>query len=105
MAADPRAVSTLAGVVAILGMGAVTSLARVGGLLLMAYVPPGPRVSAFLKHLSGSVLIALVVPTVWRGDLPVWAAVVAAGVLAKTKRPFLAIAAGMAVAATLRAIR
>jgi uncharacterized membrane protein len=104
MAAEPQGVALATGVMAILGMGAVTYLARVGGLLLMAYVPPGPGVSAFLKHLSGCVLIALVVPTVWRGDVPVWAAVVATGVLARTKKPFLAIAAGMVVAAALRAL-
>lgn len=106
MAADNApTVSLAAALVAIAGMALVTYGARFGGLLLMHYVPITPRVSAFLRHLSGAVIAALVVPPAVRGDLPVWVALATTAAFARAKRPFLAIACGMAVAALLRAAR
>ena len=101
-AADVRIGTALA---AIAAMALVTYGARLGGLLLMHYVPPTPRVSAFLKHLSGSVLAALVVPAVVRGDVSAWVAIAVTAALARARRPMLAIAAGMAIAALLRTFR
>lgn len=98
-------VRTAVALAAIAAMALVTYGARLGGLLLMHYVPPTPRVSAFLKHLSGSVLAALVVPAAVRGDVSAWMAIATTAALARAGRPMLAIAAGMVVAAMLRTLR
>lgn len=91
--------------IAIAGMAAVTYLARAGGLVIARVLPPTPFVTAFLKHLGTSVIVALVTATMARGD---WPGMVATGVTiagAATGRPTTAMLAGMAVAALLRAWR
>lgn len=88
---------------AIAGMAAVTYLARAGGLVIARVLPPTPFVTAFLKHLGTSVIVALVTATMMKGD---WAGMVATGVTvvgAATGWPTTAMLAGMAVAALLRA--
>ena len=62
---------------AIAGMSVVTYVSRIGGLWLMAFVPLTDRVAGALKALSGSVLIALVVPATLQGDAAMRFAVVA----------------------------
>lgn len=54
--------------VAILVMGVVTYLTRVGGIWLVAFVPVTGKVERFLHHLSGSVLAALTVSVAFSGD-------------------------------------
>jgi uncharacterized membrane protein len=49
-------------VLAILAMAVVTYATRIGGILLMARVSLSPRIEAFLRYLSGSVLIAIIAP-------------------------------------------
>ncbi|MGH8196353.1 MAG: AzlD family protein [Woeseiaceae bacterium] len=87
------------------GMAVVTYLSRVGGLWAMRYVPMTPRVEAGLKALSGSILVALVVPAAIDGGPEFVAAVLTAVLLTVlTRRPLVAMASGVAVAGVIRAL-
>lgn len=89
---------------AILGMAVATYASRIGGLWIMARVPLTGRVSAFLHALSGSVLVALVVPAALHGDgAAKLALAVSVGIMALTRRALPALALGMAAAALYRA--
>ena len=85
---------------AIAGMSVVTYVSRIGGLWLMAFVPLTDRVAGALKALSGSVLIALVVPATLQGDAAMRFAVVASVcAMAVTGRTIPSMLLGVAVAA------
>lgn len=88
---------------AIVGMALVTYATRVGGILLMGLVPLTAWAEAFLRHLSSSVLVALVVPAALKGDA---AGMVAVGVsllvMRATGHLIAAMAAGVAGAGLLR---
>ena len=49
-------------------MTIATLTTRAGGVILMSFVPMGPKVQRFLRALSGSVLVALVAPAMLSGD-------------------------------------
>lgn len=88
---------------AILGMALVTYATRAGGILLMGLIPVTPRVEAFLRHLSSSVLVALVAPAMAKGDPAAMAAVaVTLVVMFATRQLVAAMAAGVAAAALFR---
>lgn len=90
---------------AILGMALVTYATRAGGLWLMSRVPLGAKAASFLRHLSGCVLVALVVPEAARGDLAAVCGLVAALVaMLATRRMPLAMLCGVVTAAAVRAI-
>jgi uncharacterized membrane protein len=87
----------------ILGMAVVTYLSRIGGVWAMSFVPMTPRIEAALKALSGSVLVALVVPAAIEGGVEFVAAVaVAAVVTFAISRPLIGMIAGVSVAALTR---
>ena len=90
--------------VAILGMALVTYLTRAGGVLLMGIVPVTPRVEAFLRYLSSSVLVALVVPAVIESCDPATFVAVAVTVLvmAVSRQLVAAMLVGVVAAALLR---
>ena len=90
--------------VAILGMALVTYLTRVGGALLMGVVPVTPQVEAFLRYLSSSVLVALVVPAVLESHDPATFVAVAVTVLvmAVSRQLVAAMLVGIVAAALLR---
>lgn len=91
------------GLIVISLMAAVSLLARFGGVLLMSVVPINPRVESFINAMSGSVLIAILVPVAVEGDTAARMALLAtAGVMLALRRPMLAIAAGISVAAGWR---
>ena len=58
---------SLEALLAILGMAAVTYAIRAGGLLLANRLPSTGFVSAWLRHLPGAVLAALIAPVILRG--------------------------------------
>lgn len=91
--------------IACLAIAVIAYLTRIGGLWLMAWVPLTSRVEGFLQALSGSVLVALVVPGAVRGDPALQAAVVAA-ILAMVllRRAVPAMVLGVATAAIWRAL-
>ncbi len=89
---------------AIGGMALATFVARAGGLFIARVLPSTPFITAFLKHLGTSVIVALVVATMARGDGPGVAAVAATVALAAIGWPTTALLSGMALAALLRAL-
>jgi uncharacterized membrane protein len=91
-------------IAAILAMGAVTYGMRAGGFWLMGHVPLTPRVRRMLEALPGTVVVATVLPLAVREGLPAMLAVAAAiGAMLIRRNDFLAVIAGMAVAALARA--
>ena len=86
------------------GMGVATYATRAGGVALMSVLPTAPRLQSFLRHLSGSVLAALVAPTILKGDLAMQLGTgVAVALTLWLRRPVLALAAAVLVAAAVRA--
>lgn len=84
-------------------MAIVTLITRFGGVFVMSFIPIGPRVESFINAMSGSVLIAILVPIAVEGDVGARLALVAtAAVMLVLKKPMPAIAAGISVAAGWR---
>nr|WP_299243505.1 AzlD domain-containing protein [uncultured Halomonas sp.] len=90
---------------AILIMALITYLTRSGGVLIMSRVPIGPRMERFINAMSGSVLVAVIMPTAVEGDWGARLALVATLVaMLLTRKPLIAIAAGILSAALWRAL-
>jgi uncharacterized membrane protein len=88
----------------IAAMTSVNYAIRTGGFILMGYVPLTPRVRAILNALPGAVVMAIVLPLIVRGGAPAWAAILVSIALMTWKRnDLLAVVAGMAAAAIIRA--
>ncbi len=86
-------------------MALVTLLTRLGGVLLMSFVPMGRRVEGFINAMAGSVLVAVLVPVAVKTDTAGQLALLAtAGLMLLYRRPMPAIAAGILVAALARAV-
>jgi uncharacterized membrane protein len=90
---------------AVAAMALVTAFTRFAGFWMMGRVTLTPRVLRMLEALPGSVVAALIVPVVAKEGLPAGVAMVAVAVLMIWRRhEFLALAAGVAVAAGIRAL-
>lgn len=89
---------------AIAGMALVSYGARAMGLVVTQLLPSSPWVTAFLKHLGGAVIVALVAASLARGDTAGIIATAFAVLVASRGRPTAAIIGGMAIAAALRAL-
>ena len=82
-----RAMS-LEALITILGMAAVTYAIRAGGLLLANRLPTTGFVAAWLRHLPGAVLAALVAPAILKGGPAEWLAAAATALIyALTQEP------------------
>lgn len=89
---------------AIAAMAVATYAMRAGGFWMMQHVPPSPRLRKMLNALPGSVIVATVLPIVVRDGVTAMLAIGAAmAVMLATRRDILAVIAGMAVAAGMRA--
>ena len=89
----------------IAAMAGVTVFARFAGFWMMGRVTLTPRVLRMLEALPGSVVAALIVPIIAKEGLSAGIAMVAVALLMIWRRnEFLALAAGIAVAAGLRAL-
>jgi uncharacterized membrane protein len=87
----------------ILGMALVTYATRAGGLWIMGRVQPSPRVEAWLRHVPGAILTAIVAPIAWSGGAAERLALAAAAlVAARTGNMLLAIVAGVSSVWLLR---
>jgi uncharacterized membrane protein len=90
---------------AVAAMALVTAFTRFAGFWMMGWVTLTPRVLRMLEALPGSVVAALIVPVVAKEGLPAGVAMVAVAVLMIWRRhEFLALAAGVVVAAGIRAL-
>lgn len=90
---------------AILGMALVTFGIRAGGYLLADRLPAEGFVAAWLRHIPGAVLTALVAPAVIGGGPPEWGATLAT-VLAYflTRNLFATMATGVLAVYLLRTL-
>jgi uncharacterized membrane protein len=92
-------------IAAIAAMAVATYAMRAGGFWMMRHVPPSPRLRKMLNALPGSVIAATVLPIVVRdGFTAVLAIAAAMTVMLVARRDILAVVAGMAVAASARAL-
>jgi branched chain amino acid efflux pump len=90
---------------AIAAMALATYAMRAGGFWMMRHVPPSPRMRKMLEALPGSVIVATVLPIVVRDGITAMLAIgVAVIVMLLMRRDILAVIAGMAVAASARAL-
>ena len=88
---------------ALIAMALTTYFTRISGALIMSRVPLSPAVRRFLRAVSGSVLVALVVPPTLNGDIATQAAVGAAVILMIVLRnASLAILIGIIAAVIVR---
>ncbi|KPP99937.1 AzlD family protein [Marinobacter sp. HL-58] len=96
--------TTTAGILGLIAvMTAVTLVTRFGGVFLMSFVTINPRIESFINTMASSVLIAIIVPMAFSGDVGALAALVVTAILMLTlKKPLPAIAAGMAAAGLVR---
>lgn len=87
----------------VLVMAIVTLVTRLGGALLMSFVPISPRVEGFINAMASSVLIAILTPLAVEGDLGARLALASTALLMLLfRKPLPAISAGIAVAALTR---
>lgn len=99
------AMPDLESLVVILAMALLTFGTRIGGFWIMNVMPMTPALEAFLRYLSGSVLVAILAPAVLGGGVPAVAAVtVAVLVMVHTRNMLLALTCGVMAAALLRAL-
>jgi uncharacterized membrane protein len=92
-----------AAVIAIAAMALATYPMRVGGYWLMGHVPLTPRLRRILEALPGAVIIATVLPILFREGWPAALAIAAGlGVTLIRRNDFLALLAGIVVAAAAR---
>jgi uncharacterized membrane protein len=92
-------------VAAIFAMAGATYLTRISGFWLMAHVPLTARLRRMLEALPGAVIASAVLPIVAKSGAPAALAVAAAvAVMMLRRNEFLAMAAGLAVAAAVRAM-
>jgi uncharacterized membrane protein len=90
----------------ILGMAFVTYLTRAGGLWLMGHVTVSARLKAWLGYLPGTLLVALVAPTVLStGIAETGASIVTILVAMRTRNLLLAMLIGMGAVVILRLLQ
>ncbi|MCH8552654.1 MAG: AzlD domain-containing protein [Natronospirillum sp.] len=96
--------TALTGFGVILLMGLVAYMTRIGGVLIMSRMKIGRRAERFIYAMSGSALVAIVVPLAVEGDLAARLALATtAVVMLTTKKTLVAIMAGIVMAAGWRA--
>jgi uncharacterized membrane protein len=101
--ADAVSADAVAAFGAVLLLAAVTMATRLGGVWIMSYVRITPRIETFLKYMSVSVLISIVVPATWTAGPRIWLGVgTAALVMIGTRSALAAMLAGTALAAVAR---
>jgi uncharacterized membrane protein len=96
-------VDAMAAISAVVLLAVVTMATRVGGVWIMSYVAITPRIEAFLKYMSVSVLVSIVVTTTWAAAPRIWLGVATAAlVMVATRSAVGAMLAGTALAAFAR---
>ena len=89
--------------IVIAAMTLVTLVTRYGGVFIMSFVPLNRRVEGFINGMSGSVLIALIVPMAVQGDIAARLALLTTLLTVLwLKKSLPAIAAGLIVTAAWR---
>ena len=87
----------------IVGMAIVTYATRAGGVWLLGRFQLSPHFDAWLRHVPGAVLVAIVAPLLASGGTPdIAAGLATAAVAARTNNLLLAIIVGVGMVWTLR---
>lgn len=87
---------SLESLLAILGMAVVSYAVKPAGLFLASRLPAEGLAAAWLRHIPGAVLAALIAPAILAGGrADAIAALVTAGVMILTRNLFAAMAAGV----------
>ena len=90
-------------VIAILGMALVTIAVKASGLLLADRLPRDGFAAAWLRHIPGAVLAALVAPALVTGSpAEVVAAIATGGIFILTRNLFAAMATGVVTVYLMR---
>jgi uncharacterized membrane protein len=98
--------TSFAALLTILGMALVTYVTRISGLWLMSHVTLSTRMKAWLGFLPGTVIVALVAPTVFStGVAEAGAALATVLVMARTRNVLLTIIVGVSVVWGLRMLQ
>ena len=85
-------------------MAAAVVVCRVGGYWLIGRFTIGARLRKILNALPGAIIASTIAPILFTGGISAWAAlVVAAATMALVRNDFAALAAGVLVAAGVRA--
>ena len=96
-------IDVVAAISAVVLLALVTMTTRVGGVWIMSYVTITPRIEAFLKYMSVSVLISIVAATSWAAGSRIWLGVgTAALVMIASRSAVGAMLAGTTLAALAR---
>ncbi|MEC9413297.1 MAG: AzlD domain-containing protein [Pseudomonadota bacterium] len=89
--------------IVIIAMALVTLATRWGGVFIMSFIPISYRAKQFINGMSGSVLIAILVPLAVEGDIGARLALLTTTIMMLLlKKPLPAITAGVMVAALYR---
>jgi len=97
MQSSPQALLT------ILGMALVTYLTRAGGLWLMGHIPLSSRLKEWLEYLPGTILVAIIAPTIFSTGWPETSAALATLLVAvRTRNVLLSMIVGVLVVFVLR---
>lgn len=84
-------------------MTLVVMFTRFGGVFITGLLPLNPRVMSFIDAMSGSVLVAVLVPIAVEADMAGRGGMLAtAGVMLLTARPMLGVSLGILVTALMR---
>ena len=84
-------------------MALVTLVTRLGGVFLMSFVTINPRIEGFINAMASSVLIAILTPMAFDGDIGARAALGTTAVLMLAfRKPLPAIVAGILAAGAVR---
>lgn len=96
--------TTTTGILLIIAtMTLVTLATRFGGPFLMSFVTISPRIESFINAMASSVLIAILTPMAFDGDIGARAALgTTALVMLAIRKPLPAISAGILAAALSR---
>jgi uncharacterized membrane protein len=95
--------TSLLALLTIFGMALVTYLTRMSGLWLMSHITLSTRMKAWLGYLPGTVIVAIVAPTVFSTGLAeAGAALATVLVMARTRNVLLAMIVGVGVVWGLR---
>ena len=87
----------------IVGMGLITYGTRAGGVWLMSRVKPSPLIEAWMRHIPGAVLVAIVAPAaLTNGTADALGALTAALVAVRSRNMTLTIVVGIVAVVFLR---
>lgn len=96
----------LISLITILGMALITYLTRIGGVWLIRFIPLSKRLNAWMAILPGTIIVAIIAPTVFStGFAEAGASLATVLVFVRTRNILLAMLIGIAVVVGLRILQ